>query len=138
MDHIPRGQRTEQRIRAMFDAGIWKGRVQAVYVKRRVEDEDQHASNVRRVETATKSATSTHTKTMHFESVSWHDLKAEYNSWSNLPKLEKRKTSNLDDEKTFTNLFYFRKRVSTVRIISSPIDMNSSKLIKSTGEHTKS
>ena len=62
MDHIPRGQRTEARIRAMFDAGIWKGRVQAVYVKRRVEDEDQHASNVRRVETATKSATSTHTK----------------------------------------------------------------------------
>lgn len=112
VDHIPRGQRTEERIRAMFDAGIWKGRVQAVYVKRRVEDENQHASNVRRVETATKSATSTHTKTMHFESVSWHDLNLEYNSWRSLPKLEKRKS---DDERTLTNLFYFRRRVSTVR-----------------------
>ena len=59
-DHISRTT-YGARIRAMFDAGIWKGRVQAVYVKRRVEDEDQHASNAD-VETATKSATSTHTK----------------------------------------------------------------------------
>ena len=108
VDHIPRGQRTEEQIRAMFDAGIWRGRVQSVYVKRRVMDKNQHASNVERVETATKSASSTHTKTMHFESVSWYDLDAEYKSWEKLPKLESKKKRG-----GMTNLFYFRKRLPT-------------------------
>jgi len=46
VDHIPRGKRTEERIRELFERGIWKGRVRSVYVKRRVEDRSDHERKV--------------------------------------------------------------------------------------------
>eukprot|EP00939_MAST-03C_sp_MAST-3C-sp1_P005338 g5338.t1 len=49
VDHIPRGKRTEERIRELFERGIWKGRVRSVYVKRRAEAKVDHDRKVRTV-----------------------------------------------------------------------------------------
>ena len=126
IDHIPRGKRTEENIRDLFDRGIWKGRIRSVYVKRRTESKESHGAKVSTVKTrraekkparsspttaggladdGKKKRDAAFTTTLHGERVSWNDLYEEYVSWRKLP-------SN-DSKSSRLGIFHDRPRVPT-------------------------